>query len=103
MTNPDIVLKFDPNDQRQLFGVEFGKNQQLLVETSFYEQSVEVYQIERKPEPFTMQEPTQTIETEAKGLSAVVVGSDKIFMGFSSSMMSPNAQVQVYSHDYEQL
>ena len=50
-----------------------------------------------------MQEPVRTIETEAKGFSAVAVGSDKIFMGFCGSMISPNALVQVYDHDYEQL
>jgi len=64
---------------------------------------VEVYKIEQMTEAGTDPVPIQTIETEAKGLSSVVTGSDKIFMGFCGSMMSPNAQVQVFSHEYEKL
>ena len=46
MKNPDILIAFE--DQRQLFDIEFTANQQLLVESSFIYQQVEVYQIEKK-------------------------------------------------------
>ena len=41
MKNPDILIAFE--DQRQLFDIEFTANQQLLVESSFIYQQVEVY------------------------------------------------------------
>ena len=100
MKNPDILIKFE--DQRALFDVEFTSNKQLLVESCFALQSIEVYQIEKK-EQVELSEPVQTFETEAKGLSAIRLASDKIYMGFQGSMLSANLQIHVYSLEYEKL
>ena len=63
---------------------------------------MEVYQVE-KTEQTNLSEPIAVIETEARGLSAITVGSDKIYMGFCGSMVSGNIQIQTYSLEYEQL
>ena len=43
------------------------------------------------------------MDTEAKGLSAITTGSDKIYLGFQGSMMSTKVQIQAWSFEYEKL
>ena len=100
MKNPDILIQFE--DQRMLLDVEFIPGKRLLVESSVMYQNVEVYQIEKKAET-ALTEPIHVIETGAHGLSAITVGTDKIWMGFRCSMEAPNVQLQAYSLDYEQV
>ena len=50
---------------------------------------MEVYQVERTEE-VKLTEPIAVFETEARGLSAITVGTDKIYMGFCGSMESGN-------------
>ena len=43
------------------------------------------------------------MDTEAKGLSAITTGSDRIYLGFQGSMMSTRVQIQAWSFEYEKL
>ena len=43
------------------------------------------------------------MDTEAKGLSAITTGIDKIYLGFQGSMMSTKVQIQAWSFEYEKL
>ena len=58
------------------------------MESSFIYQQVEVYQIEKK-EQIEQIQPIMQMDTEAKGLSAITTGSDRIYLGFQGSMISP--------------
>lgn len=61
-----------------------------------------MYEIEKKAEIERI-EPIATLDTEAKGLSAITTGSDRIFFGFQGSMVSTKVQVQAWSYEYEKL
>ena len=43
------------------------------------------------------------MDTEAKGLSAIKNGSDRIYFGYQGSMISTNVQIQAWSLDYEKI
>ena len=79
MKNPDVLIAF--KKQRRLFDVEFTIKKQLLVESSFYFQQVEVYQIEKHKQMDKIH-PIIHLDTEAKGLSAITTGKERIYLGF---------------------
>lgn len=48
--------------------------------------------------------PVHVIATGARGLSAITIGSDRVYMGFMGTMESSNLQIHAYSlDDYKQL
>ena len=51
----------------------------------------------------SLTEPVHVIETGARGLSAITVANDRIWMGFMGSMSASNVQIQTYSLEYEKI
>ena len=64
--------------------------------------NVGVYQIGKTDSGKAVTDPIKVIDTGSRGLSAVVMGKEKIYMGFfMGNDESANLQVHVYSLNYE--
>ena len=48
-----------------------------------------------------MLEPIHTISTGCRGLNAIEMCHDKIYLGFMGSMTEANCIVQIYNFEYE--
>ena len=82
MKTPECVFKFDANYRPM--NIEFSQAKHLIIEGSLMDKNVGVYQVECKEnqQEDTSTEPVAVIDTGCRGLSAQVMGEDRIYMGF---------------------